>query len=87
MDFNAGSPVGRRWAEPLAASGHLHGRHWAGSHGRRQLAKTIFRAVQPPLLAGPDAEDRFDRFLRILPSPALASRHWLSRSGVASMFR
>ena len=36
MDFNAGSSVGRRWAEPLAASGQLHGRHWAGSHGRRQ---------------------------------------------------
>ena len=36
QDFNAGSSVGRRWAEPLAASGQLHGRHWAGSHGRRQ---------------------------------------------------
>ena len=35
MDFNAGSSVGRRWAELLAASGQLHGRHWAGSHGRR----------------------------------------------------
>ena len=34
--FNAGSSVGRRWAEPLAASGQLHDRHWAGSHGRRQ---------------------------------------------------
>ncbi len=38
MDFNAGSSVGRRWAEPSAASGQLHGRHWAGSHGRRQRA-------------------------------------------------
>ena len=38
MDFNAGSSVGRRWAELLAASGQLHGRHWAGSHGRRQTS-------------------------------------------------
>ena len=38
MDFNAGSSVGRRWAKPLAASGQLHGHHWAGSHGRRHLA-------------------------------------------------
>ena len=34
--FDAGSSVGRRWAEPLAAGGQLHGRRWAGSHGRRQ---------------------------------------------------
>ena len=40
MDFNAGSSVGRRWAEPLAASGQLHGRHWAGSHGRRHSTTT-----------------------------------------------
>ena len=38
MDFNAGSSVGRRWAKLLAASGQLHGRHWAGSHGRRHAA-------------------------------------------------
>ena len=30
---------GRRWAKPLAASGQLHGRHWARSHGRRHPAK------------------------------------------------
>ena len=41
MDFNAGSSVGRRWAELLAASGQLHGRHWAGSHGRRQSDSVI----------------------------------------------
>ena len=41
MDFNAGSSVGRRWAELLAASGQLHGRHWAGSHGRRHVVFDI----------------------------------------------
>ena len=41
MDFNAGNPVGRRWAEPLAASGQLHGHQWAGSHGRRQNGKIM----------------------------------------------
>ena len=41
MDFNAGSSVGRRWAKLLAASGQLHGRHWAGSHGRRQNCKQL----------------------------------------------
>ena len=35
MDFNAGNSVDRRWAEPLAASGQLHGHHRAASHGRR----------------------------------------------------
>ena len=44
MDFNAGNSVGRRWAEPLAASGQLHGRHWAGSHGRRQMRNVILLA-------------------------------------------
>ena len=34
-DFNAGKTDGRRWAVLLAASGQLHDRHWAGSHGRR----------------------------------------------------
>ncbi len=43
MDFNAGSSVGRRWAKLLAASGQLHGRHWAGSHGRRQRSSTTRR--------------------------------------------
>ena len=37
---SAGSSVGRRWAELLAASGQLHGRHRAGSHGRRQNVPT-----------------------------------------------
>ena len=41
MDFNVGSSVGRRWAKPLAASGQLHGRHWAGSHGRRHRRALI----------------------------------------------
>ena len=41
MDFNAGSSVGRRWAELLAASGQLHGRHWAGSHGRRHPGRLL----------------------------------------------
>ena len=50
MDFNAGSLVGRRWAEPLAASGQLHGRHWAGSHGRRQAAFAQVRTS----LSGPE---------------------------------
>ena len=45
MDFNAGSSVGRRWAKLLAASGQLHGRHWAGSHGRRHLISTGAREV------------------------------------------
>ena len=52
MDFNAGSSVGRRWAEPLAASRPLHGRHWAGSHGRRPhyraLTATTSRSAPVP---------------------------------------
>ena len=47
MDFNAGSSVGRRWAELLAASGQLHGRHWAGSHGRRPRPRTGPLGTQP----------------------------------------
>ena len=43
MDFNAGSSVGRRWAKPLTASGQLHGRHWAGSHGRRHCPAPSLR--------------------------------------------
>ena len=35
MEFNADNSVSRHWKELLAASGQLHGRHWAGSHGRR----------------------------------------------------
>ena len=53
MDFNAGSSVGRHWAELLAASGQLHGRHWAGSHGRRQESRERFG--DGPLLA-PDPD-------------------------------
>ena len=35
-NFNEGRTAGRPWAEVLAASGQLHDRHWAGSHGCRQ---------------------------------------------------
>ncbi|WP_420443387.1 hypothetical protein [Candidatus Poriferisodalis sp.] len=57
-----------------------------------RLASTIFPPDQPPLLAAPDAEGRFDRFLRILSPAALACHGWpvitgFSRSGVASMIR
>ena len=57
-----------------------------------RLASTIFPPDQPPLLAAPAAEGRFDRFLRIL-SPAVLACHrrpaitGFSRSGVASMIR
>ena len=53
MDFNAGSSVGRRWAELLAASGQLHGRHWAGSHGRRQALAA--KGQRPGLIGLRDA--------------------------------
>ena len=60
MDFNAGSSVGRRWAKPLAASGQLHGRHWAGSHGRRQpetsSAKLTVQTVSFAALVKPQFE-------------------------------
>ena len=36
VDINEGRTSGRPWAVLLAASGQLHGRQWAGSHGRRQ---------------------------------------------------
>ena len=42
-----GSSVGRPWAKPLAASGQPHGRHWAGSHGRRHPSS---ESRKPPRL-------------------------------------
>src|SRR5690606_6848265 len=36
-DINAGRTPGRQWAELMATSGQLHGRHRARSHGRRHV--------------------------------------------------
>ena len=65
---NAGSSVGRRWAELLAASGQLHGRHWAGSHGRRHCRN----------------EAAFARLAGVAPLEASSgqnTRHRLNRRG------
>ena len=48
MDFNAGSPVGRRWAKPLAATGQDLMAADTQRCLKRYIARQIYRLLQHP---------------------------------------
>src|SRR5664280_826632 len=61
---------GRRWAELLATSGQLHGRHWAVSTGRRQSDS----AELGGMAAGHGKVETDLKRLEANPPPALVHR-------------
>jgi GH15 family glucan-1,4-alpha-glucosidase len=72
-DINEGRTPGHHRAEPLATTGHVNGRHRAGSHGRRHPSRAghgRFHAVHPAhALARSGFQIRRDRCLWQPQSP------------------